>query len=684
MLLAVALALTFTVSAWADGGVLFNDIAAGDNAGITYRRSPSLRLANKQWITANSPWPTPQFFQLRNNMSPQKGTGSPGVAILDYDDDGDLDVYVTNGPGTDNSLYSNQLVESGQTTFVDVAAAAGVTAHDQDSSGACFGDIDNDGDEDLYVTGTGDDPPNALYGPTGTTNRLFENNGDGTFTDITASAGVDNYGRHAIGCSFADIDNDGYLDVVVGNSYDNWGQRRPTFVNIEDPGLEHNVLYRNNGNNSFTDVSGPAGILSVSNMTNAAFTWAIAMVDIDRDGDPDILSADNQGGPSTQRSEERGWLRLYVNDGTGQFDEVTEQVGLDREGGWMGLSFGDLNCDGYLDFFGTNLGSYARLGAASRWLLNSASGQWSDPGLGPDIVADPFGWGTSMLDYDNDGDYDILYQGGVDLLASALADNPGIIFQNTGTCSGQFVWDDQTIQTDHRVRSVNGVAVGDLNQDGFLDLVSASNFNIMPVNFIPQIFITGPRGGPFDAVARVELEFFGGIMPGFQVWLDPDYVPGTLAVEINSADNGNNSVAFDTLGGRGVIAQGTVNRDGIGAVIEFTPAGGVPSLDPVVGGSSYASQDSLTSHFGLGQATSGDAEILWPGGARNRLYDVQAGERLLLPEIPCSFDANWGTFGHYNACVMQALNGYKDAGIITAAEKNRLRDSARRAYHESH
>jgi hypothetical protein len=119
-------------------------------------------------------------------------------------------------------------------------------------------------------------------------------------------------------------------------------------------------------------------------------------------------------------------------------------------------------------------------------------------------------------------------------------------------------------------------------------------------------------------------------------------------------------------------------------VARFTPDGGQTSIRPVLAGANFNSQDELTRRFGLGTASSGDLEVLWPGGVKNRLYDVQAGETLLVPEIPCSYDGAWGNFGQYNSCVMQALNSYKDAGLITDAERNRLRDSARRAYDEAH
>ena len=159
--------------AHAASGIVFNDIAAGDGAGISYRRGPSTTQAIYDALKLLP------LNDLRTLLAtPMKPHGQPGIALLDYDKDGDLDMYVTNGPGRDNSLYQNQLKQTGQTTFVDRGASAGVGATDMDSTGVCFGDIDNDGDEDLYVLGRME------------ANRLFRNNGNGSFTNITSTAGV--------------------------------------------------------------------------------------------------------------------------------------------------------------------------------------------------------------------------------------------------------------------------------------------------------------------------------------------------------------------------------------------------------------------------------------------------------------------------------------------------------------
>lgn len=659
---------------FADGGVVFQDIAAGGGAGFDYERVPSVRFALLDDVIAQSPIPIPLFFsQVRPLETPQKGRGAPGVAIFDYDLDGDLDIYATNGSGANNSLYANQLAESGQLTFIDLGEAAGVGAVDQDSSGVCFGDIDNDGDPDLYVLGTGE------------ANRLFENQGDGTFLDITGSSNTAGEGRHAVGCSFADFNGDGLLDVVVGNSYDDWNHRVPVFTSgITYGGMEHTYLFVNQGGNAFTDESASSGLENVSNMsgpglTGAAYTWALAAVDHDLDGDVDILFADNQGAANI----DAGLLRLYDNDGTGSFTEITAQAGLTTTGGWMGLDFGDFNCDGELDFFATDLGY---VGAApSRWFLRNSDGTYTDSGAGG-LMMTPFGWGASVFDYDNDADADIVYHGGVDLTSFLVQDNPGVILQNPGSCTADFLWDDAALITDHRGRSVQGVAVGDLNEDGFEDIVSISNFDQQTSgSSVSATAITGSTGSPFDAVSILELVWVGNVVPGSAVYLGDngrELVNGTLSVEISSGDNGNGWVEINTVGSAGILHNGTINRDGIGAVVFFEPMNGKTSIRPIIGGSSYASQDSLAANFGLGAAPSGTVDVLWPGGVRNRLYQVTTGERVTMPHIPCSYDGAWKNFGKYNACVMKALNRYKKAGVLTSAERNRLRYSARRAFFE--
>jgi hypothetical protein len=683
---AVLLLLASTGAVQADGGVTFTNIAAGDGAGITFRHAPSIIRRDQYFsIAAGAPYPVGLTF--RNAVvtgGPLKWGGAPGVALFDYDRDGDLDVYAANGPGVNNSLYSNQLAETGTLSFVDVAEAAGVGLEDHESSGVCFGDTDNDGDHDLYVLGLG-------Y-----PNHLFRNEGDGTFTDVTAAAGVAGPSDWSyVGCSMGDVNNDGLLDIAVATSFHPWDNRRPIFLPGLFPGTEANLLFLNTGDNVFADVSDTSGVRDlVGPPEGRTDDWSIAVVDIDQDGDVDIMVSESTGPPPGNGG---GFPRLLKNDGTGQFTDVTHAAGLAETGAHMGLTYGDFNCDGLLDFFVTDVGVYVNANGPSRWYLQNADGTFTNPGVGS-LVGTPFGWGNSAFDYDNDGDSDVVYFGNMEMGAQIIADNPGVLLRNDGLCTANMSYDAGAILQDHRSRVVEGSAVGDLNNDGFDDIVSISGFDFNRFNFFPSVpFISPPRSPIFDGIARIELEYFR-LTPGFQHFLFPQYRDGTLAVEINSGGNGNRSAKVTALGTIGLVdnqhSKGRVNRDGIGAVVRFTPDGGKTSIRPVLGGASYASQDSLTLTFGLGTTAKGTAEVLWPGGVRNRLYGVAAGEALVLPEIPCDFanfqsglPANANAAAHrnqYGKCVKESLKDLVKRGAVTSAYASRLEASALRAYDESH
>ena len=541
------------------------------------------------------------------------------MAILDFDDDGDLDLYVTNGPATPNSLFSNQLVETGQTTFVDVAASAGVTLTSQDSTGVCFGDIDNDGDDDLFVL--------SAFQP----NRLMENNGDGTFTDLAASSGLSNDLKSSVACTFGDIDNDGLLDVYVANCCLDMTTQLATGTPEPFAFNEHSQLFRNVGGNVFVDVSASSGIENQQGFPpgfegSPGVTWAAAMVDYDLDGDIDIFAAEDQAAVPLARDggTDRGLIHLWDNDGTGQFTDLTVTNQLNRAGAWMGLSFGDLNADGHLDLFGTNLGDYAttlltpldpvygdfvnyQLGdMSSRWYLGSSSGVFTDPGLGS-IVATPFGWGTSMEDYDNDGDTDILYHGGL-LPGPVVQGAPGIILQNDG--AGDLTRDAFALagSTDHERRTVQGMAMGDLDRNGFLDIVSVSNFDI-PTSH-PLSTYNHNWGSPFDGGKYTQF-FVPTAMPFVTAYSGVVFENGTLSVELNSGGNGNRSLTVELLGTIGLTSGGEVNRSGIGGVVSIETSRGKRAMKPVLGGASYASQDSLEITFGLERARRGQIDVLW-------------------------------------------------------------------------
>ncbi len=679
--------LLFAQGAWADGGVVFQDIAAGGGAGLSYERVRS--DSDVIWDDFRA---AGVFFFPDTPNTPLKSRGAPGVAILDYDNDGDLDIYVTNGPETANSLFSNQLVESGQLTFVDVATAAGVGLADQDSSGVCFGDIDNDGDHDLLVL-SGFEP-----------NRLFENNGDGTFTDLMASSGLSNDQKTSVSCTFGDVDNDGLLDVYIGNCCLDMSDQFATASGEPFAFNQHSQLYLNTGGNVFVDVSASSGIEDQKGFPpgfdgSPGVTWAAAMVDYDLDGDVDIITAEDQAAVPLARDggTDRGLIHLYDNDGTGHFTDLTVSSNLNRAGAWMGLSFGDINADGHLDLFGSNLGDYAttlltpldpvygdfvnyELGdMSSRWYLGSSSGVFVDPGLGA-IVATPFGWGTSMEDYDNDGDTDIIYHGGL-LPGPTVQGAPGVILQNDG--SGQFTRDIAALagSTDHERRTVQGIAMGDLNDDGFSDIVSVSNFDV-PISASLSTY-NHNWGSPFDGGQYFQF-FVPTPTPLLTDFSGVQFDNGSLSVEVNSADNGNRSATIQLLGTVGLTSGGSVNRDGIGGVVRFRTSRGQRAMKPVLGGSSYASQDSLELVFGMERARRGRVDVLWPGGVRNRLYGVRRGEDITFPEIPCDFAGSWSSFFEYAVCVSGALHELRDAEVISHRAKSRFFVSAILAFLEEH
>lgn len=358
--------------------ITFTDIAQNPASGIGYRRVRSTIAANYDAIKIRPFLALPEITQ-----GPLKFRGQPGVALLDYDKDGDLDIYATNGPGRANSLQ-NQLKQTGQTTFIEKGEASGAGATAQDSTGVCYGDIDNDGDEDLYVLGRMEQ------------NRLLRNNGNGSFTDITGSSGAAaGTAKGHSSCSMGDVNGDGLLDIFVANSFD-WARREALMTELFS--YSHtNDLYLNSGGNVFSDASEASGVRVLFNVPagDGTISWATALVDIDMDGDVDIVQADDQGGipNSGFAGVDRGFIQILKNNGTGAFTNATFAMGLHRfPSSWMGLSFADINRDGRMDMFATSLGDYMnpQIGAplppgqcTSAWYLGQADGTLLRPDPGP-------------------------------------------------------------------------------------------------------------------------------------------------------------------------------------------------------------------------------------------------------------------------------------------------------------
>ena len=232
-----------------------------------------------------------------------------------------------------------------------------------------------------------------------------------------------------------DVDNDGLLDVAVANSFD-WTHREAIFT-VAYAKSHPNQLFRNLGGNRWQDVSDSSGIREIGNVrpaidAGATLTWAIALVDIDLDGDLDLLHADDQAAFPTKDAD-RAHVNVFENDGSGHFKDATAKVGTDKPGAWMGLAFADFDCNGRLDFFATNFGDYGydpigfpfeRGQWSSRWFLGRADGTFADPGTG-ELKATPFGWSPMTVDYDNDGDTDVIYLGSLaTAVYTILDDNP--------------------------------------------------------------------------------------------------------------------------------------------------------------------------------------------------------------------------------------------------------------------
>ena len=417
------------------------------------------------------------------DVTEQAGVGDTGyglgVAIGDYDNDGDQDIFLNNyGP---NVLYRN----NGDGTFTDVTKQAGVAASGDVGAGACFLDIDGDGDLDLYVaryldfsydkhvaTTTLGVPVYAnprYYRPLPA--LLYRNNGDGTFTDVTKQAGVAGSGDVGAGACFLDTDGDGDLDLYVARyldfSYDKHVATTtlgvPVYANPRFYRPLPALLYRNNGDGTFTDISASSGI-----GRHAGYGMGTVCADYDGDGDTDILVANDVMANF-----------LFRNDGTGKFEEVGVVTGFaydlhGDEQGSMGVDCGDYDNDGLLDFYVTSYQGqlatlYRNLG---RGLLEDVT-LLTGAGAGtlPNVT-----WGNSLVDFDNDGDRDLFVACGhlqdnverYDNTTTYLERN--ILLMNTG--SGKFVnVSDRSGDGMKVLLSSRGAGFDDLDNDGDVDVV---------------------------------------------------------------------------------------------------------------------------------------------------------------------------------------------------------------------
>jgi hypothetical protein len=516
---------------------------------------------------------------LRTKKYLLETTGN-GLAWIDYDRDGYPDLFLVTGTTIEgfpagreptNRLYHN----NGDGTFTDVTAKAGLV-HSGWGQGACVGDYDNDGWDDIFVT---------YYGK----NLLYHNNGDGTFAEVTEKAGVaGDEKRWNMGCAFVDYDRDGLLDLFVTNYVD----QGPDFRLLPQPGSGQfcqykgiptacgprglksgrNYLYHNNGNGTFTDVSAPAGIL----LHDTSYPLGVVTVDYDNDGWPDLYVASD----STASI-------LYHNQHDGTFRDlaVLSGVAFSGEGetqGGMAVAAGDYDGDGFLDLAKTNFSD-----DTPDLYHNNGDGTFGDvtfaAGLGghPEVM----GYGIGFLDYDNDGWKDLFMANGhVSPELDAYHVNvtyaePKLLYWNAPAPGGgrRFVELSSALGPGIRILSSSrGVALADYDNDGDID-IAINNLNAPP------------------HLLR------------------------------NDGGNRHHWIQIRTVGVKS-------NRDGVGTRVEVR-TGTHKQVDEVRSGGSWLAQNDLRLHFGLGNATRIDELTLrWPSGQVDTLREIRSDQIIIVEE----------------------------------------------------
>jgi hypothetical protein len=378
------------------------------------------------------------------------GEGYGGLAWLDYDSDGDLDLWLTNETDYSNALFSNN--DDGTFTDVTIAANAAIISG---NSGVVVGDIDNDGCPDVFMSGSG-----FFAGTSQSATVMLHNQCDGTFVDISATANVPG-AETALSAAMADINNDGYLDLFI-TSEGHLGLGNPL------PAEQHeDRLYLNNGavdnGLKFTDITAAAGVLGGLGSCVASFSH------FDDDDYIDLFV----GVCNDVTLAATPW-HVYKNNGDNTFTDVVRTTGLFKRGYWMASAFGDIDNDGDFDIFSTNIGKYAL------W-RNNGDGTYVNIPPDNEETRDWWAWGATFADFDNDGLQDIYFAGelpGVRCDLNVLDDTPpgnqlgqgdrGYFFYNLGR--SRFQVDHTAMNLDLRCRGVTGLAKADYDGDGFVDL----------------------------------------------------------------------------------------------------------------------------------------------------------------------------------------------------------------------
>ncbi|MFN7993273.1 MAG: CRTAC1 family protein [Bryobacteraceae bacterium] len=537
-------------------------------------------------LLAASPASTIRFEEIAarsglvftSNSSPTPNKNQPetmvaGVALLDYDNDGYLDVYFVNGAAIpslkkETPAYWNRLFHNNHDgTFTDVTEKAGVAGEGY-GMGVAVGDFDNDGWPDLYVVSV-------------TRNQLLRNNHDGTFADVTDKAGVsggihDGRKMWSVSAAWVDYNNDGRLDLFVSN-YCKWEVNKDPFCG-PNPKLRAychpknyaplpNTLYRNNGDGTFTDVSAETGISGFLGKGMGA-----VVADYDADGFPDIFVA-NDTLPNF----------LFHNLGGRKFEEVGLESGVAyAQGGsalsGMGADFRDVDNDGRPDIWHTSIEN-----ESFPLFQNRGGGQFWERTVQSQLsgTRDMSGWSNGIFDFDNDGFKDLFVARGnvldnVSDFGSRHYEEPNTVFRNLG--NGKF----QDVSREagpgfQGTAAHRGVAFGDLDNDGKIDAVVT--------------VLNGPA----------------------------KYLH-------NISANANHWILLKLTGRKS-------NRMGLGAHVRITAADGMKQYNDATTAVGYACASDSRVHFGLGAAASiREIEIIWPGGPRQVLRNVGVDQILAVQE----------------------------------------------------
>ena len=513
------------------------------------------------------------LFRHDNAASPEKfliETMGSGCGWIDYNQDGLLDLYLVNSAATPAYKPThpprNALYRNNRDgTFTDVTAKAGVGGEGLFGMGIAVGDYDNDGLPDLFVCG---------YSRC----ILYHNNGDGTFTDVTARAGVANTGRWSSSAAWFDYDNDGRLDLVIAD-YVDWSPERNFYCGDRGPGMrsychpddfnpQPPTLFHNNGDGTFTDVSKASGI-----GLKAGNGLGVVTFDYDNDGWQDIFIA-NDHMPNF----------LFKNNRNGTFTEVGYLAGVAVSGdgqfeAGMGCDAADTTGSGRMDLAVTHLDMQL-----ARFYQNLGDGSFDDATFRSKIGYSTFhmsGFGTRFFDFDNDGLVDLFMANGhvLDNIERYHRDTkyaePKLMFRNTGR--GIFESVSDQLGPDFLLPRVSrGAAVGDFDNDGNLDILISNN-------------------GQAPQLLR------------------------------NDGSNANHWLEILLIGTKS-------NRDGVGARVKLT-AGDLVLYDQRKGGMSYQSAQDPRLHFGLGQRAKIDSlEITWPSGIVTQLVNLNANQIIAVQE----------------------------------------------------